>query len=111
MLIGSFPMVAAGCVTRTASSTASASAIPAATVRQGETASAGPAATATHSLDPNYSGFEMIAFGTGGPECTLVKKARTFTPDDPIRVTAQYAPSLVAGTVVTIRRLRDGREV
>jgi hypothetical protein len=112
VLIGMFSLVAAGCVTVTASPTASASAIATATVLPSEPAvSAGPAATATHSLDPNYSGYETIAFGTGGSECTLAKMARIFKPDDPIRVAAEYTPSLRAGTIVTIHLFLAGEEV
>lgn len=78
------------------------------------TASGTPASTPTptlHSVDPNYSGFETIAFGTGGTKCTLAKIASTFAPGDPIRVNAEYTPSLPAGTVVTVDLARDGTEV
>lgn len=54
---------------------------------------------------------ETLAFGTGGTQCTLDRMARTFAPDDPIRVSAEYTPSLPAGTVVTIHLARDGTEV
>jgi hypothetical protein len=78
------------------------------------TASVTPASTPTptsHSVDPNYSGFETIAFGTGGTKWTLDKIASTFAPGDPIRVNAEYTPSLPAGTVVTVDLARDGSEV
>lgn len=65
----------------------------------------------TYSLDPNYSGFETIGFGLGGSECTIATLMETFAPDDPIRVNAEYTPSLPAGTVVTIDLSRDGTEV
>jgi hypothetical protein len=112
VLMWMFSLVAAGCGTVTASPITSASAVATATVRPSEAAvSAGPAATATRSLDPNYSGYETIAFGTGGSECTLAQMARTFKPDDPIRVAVEYTPSLPAGTVVTIRLFLAGAEV
>jgi hypothetical protein len=71
------------------------------------TASTKPA----YSPDPNYSGFETIGFGLGGSQCTIATQMRTFAPDDPIRVNAEYTPSLPAGTVVTIHLSRDGTEV
>ena len=72
------------------------------------TESSPPQPTPRFSIDPNYSGFEMIAFGTGGSDCTIETMGRTFAPDDPIRVTAEYSPSLPAGTTVTIRLSMDG---
>ncbi len=74
----------------------------------------GPATSATKpafTVDPNYSGFETIGFGLGGSQCTIDTLMRTFAPDDPIRVNAEYTPSLPAGTVVTIHLTRDGIEV
>jgi hypothetical protein len=64
----------------------------------------------TFSLDPNYSGYEIIGFGLGGSECTIETPMWTFAPDDPIRVNAKYTPSLPAGTTVTIHLTRDGIE-
>src|SRR5688572_21352224 len=87
-------------VTTPTATTTTATAAPA-------TSSAGP----TFSLDPNYSGFETLGFGLGGSECTIDTQMRTFAPDDPIRVNAEYTPSLPAGTVVTIHLTRDGIEV
>ena len=67
--------------------------------------------TPAFSLDPNYSGYEMLGFGLGGSQCTIDTLMRTFAPDDPIRVNADYIPSLPAGTTVTIHLTRDGIEV
>jgi hypothetical protein len=64
-----------------------------------------------YSLDPFYSGFETIGFGLGGSGCTIAKLMTTFATDDPIRVNAEYTPSLPAGTVVTIDLSRDGFDV
>jgi hypothetical protein len=71
------------------------------------TASTGPA----FSLDPNYSGYETLDVGLGGSQCTIDTQMRTFAPDDPVRVNANYTPSLPAGTTVTIHLTRDGIEV
>jgi hypothetical protein len=53
---------------------------------------------------------EAIGFGLGGSDadCSLTSPARTFAPDDPIRVDADWFPSLPAGTVVTMRLTRGG---
>lgn len=56
------------------------------------------------------SGVATIGFGIGGSDadCSLATTARTFAPTDPIRVIADYSPSLRAGTVVTLRLSRNG---
>ena len=74
-----------------------------------QSATASPSANLT--MDPNYSGLEMMGFGIGGSECALDQMARTFAPDDAIRMTAEYTPGLRVGTSVTIRLLRDGTQV
>jgi hypothetical protein len=56
---------------------------------------------------------EAIGFGIGGSDadCSIAKPMRTFAPTDPIRVVANWWPSLPAGTVVTIRLTREGEPV
>lgn len=72
----------------------------------------GPTALAARpTVDPNYSGFETIAFGIGGTECHLGTIADTFAPTDPIRVNVAYTPDLPAGTTVTIHLTRGGIEL
>lgn len=56
---------------------------------------------------------EAIGFGIGGSDadCSIAKNARTFAPTDPVRMVANWWPSLAAGTVVTVRLERDGELV
>ena len=56
---------------------------------------------------------EAIGFGIGGSDadCSIAKNARTFAPTDPVRMVANWWPSLASGTVVTIRLTRDGELV
>ena len=56
---------------------------------------------------------QAIGFGIGGSnaDCSIAKNARTFGTTDPIRMVANWWPSLAAGTVVTIRLTRDGELV
>jgi hypothetical protein len=52
----------------------------------------------------------MIAVGLGGSECHLDTITEVFATADVIRVTAQYTPSLRAGTTVTLDLRSDGTE-
>ena len=99
-------LVGCGSATQGASPSSTLTASATATAAT-QTASTRP----TFSLDPNYSGYEIIGFGLGGSECTIDTLMWTFAPDDPIRVNAEYKPSLPAGTTVTIHLTRDGIEV
>lgn len=53
---------------------------------------------------------QAIGFELGGSDtdCSIAKPARTFAPDDPIRMVADWHPPLPAGTVVTARLTREG---
>jgi hypothetical protein len=59
---------------------------------------------------PNDDDVEAIGFGIGGSDadCSIAKNLRTFDPTDPIRMVANYWPSLQAGTIVTFSLTRDG---
>lgn len=52
---------------------------------------------------------EAIGFGIGGSDadCSIAKILKTFAPTDPVRVVANYWPSLAAGTKVTFQLSRD----
>ena len=56
---------------------------------------------------------EAIGFGIGGSDadCSIAKNARTFAPTDPVRMVANWWPSLASGTIVTIRLTRNGELV
>lgn len=98
--------------TTTTAAGAAATLMPATPIAATSTASTPTASTnPTFSLDPNYSGYETLDFGLGGSQCTIETPMRTFAPDDPVRVNANYTPSLPAGTTVTIHLTRDGIEV
>jgi hypothetical protein len=56
---------------------------------------------------------EAIGFGIGGSDadCSIAKNGRTFASTDPVRMVANWWPSVATGTVVTIRLTRDGELV
>ncbi len=58
----------------------------------------------------NDNDIEAIGFGIGGSDndCTIKKHLETFDSNDPIRVVADWWPSLEAGTTVTFSLARDG---
>jgi hypothetical protein len=92
--------------------TTSATTSPASTSSAVPDLTPGPTVAAPHlTVDPNYSGFETMAFGIGGTNCHLDKIATTFAPNDPVLASVKYTPSLVAGTTVTLHLTRDGVEL
>lgn len=58
---------------------------------------------------PTDDDIEAIGFGLGGSDkdCSIATHLETFNSDDPIRVVADYRPSLIAGTTVTFSLSRD----
>jgi len=112
VIVSVVSLAASACSVTASISPTGGSAVPVADAsRSPEEVSTGPGRTSSPTVDPNYSGFETIALGTGGSRCSLDKKSKVFAPDDLIRVNATYTPSLRAGTAVTIRLLHDGAEV
>ena len=111
-LIALMGVALVGCgSTPPAASPSSPATMPTATIASGTAAPPTTSTRPTFSLDPNYSGYETLGFGLGGSECTIETQMSTFATDDPIRVNAEYTPSLPAGTTVTIHLTRDGVEV
>ena len=56
---------------------------------------------------------EAIGFGIGGSDadCSIKTPLKTFATTDPVRMVANWWPSLADGTTVTIRLTRDGELV
>ena len=70
-------------------------------------------AHADFSFTCDDSGFETIGFGLGGSDadCSIASPGTRFATTDPIRMVADYSPSLQTGTIVTFKLTRDGAMV